>query len=487
MVAGVGARQSVPMETRRGARGLSALGTGDEGEVLAHQEDGRHRLDFSVVDGRIVTSPAEGSPRRKGPLGALEGLFLPAGYPDSVSPDYLRTRKYCWAHNIFSSAIVFFNTQFVLASVGVALPDPAAAALGWTLRQWIGGLGKFAGAHLAGRVDQDPKNWYAVGKGVFQAGMVGEAALALAPGAFLPIAIGSQVVKSAGDTLVAASQANIERHFARAGNMGEVRARNGNQDTVMDGIGTAMALAIQAGLKATQAGPAGLAAAYGVLAAGSLLMAWQASRALDMRVPSPQKMVELAGRYLDSGQAGTPEEFDRSLGLLASMTGSFGHRVQMAAGLEGLRDRPETMRRLVDLFADKDYLVYQDEGSTRVVFRPTATPETVAEAALVVARLERRLQGRKDPEDAAVLEALEESLRSLPEHQGFARSLREAGWELDSCTVPSGVRAEWGAALVRAQAPPALGPAAQERPLPGLSGADSLWSAERLAGLAVPA
>lgn len=79
-------------------------------------------------------------------------IFLPSGYPDSVSDDYLTYQIWDTVQAFCSTITGTFTTQAILKSVGVgdAEATPFAAALTWVLKDGTGMVGRITFAWWKG-------------------------------------------------------------------------------------------------------------------------------------------------------------------------------------------------------------------------------------------------------------------------------------------------------------------------------------------------
>ncbi|XP_030330282.1 RUS1 family protein C16orf58 homolog [Strigops habroptila] len=208
--------------------------------------------------GSLEAARYRGDPRgglqRLQPPGARPGsclrqlaarVLLPQGYPQSVSPDYLRYQ--CWdsLQALCSSLAGALATRAVLQAMGVG--DSAATATGatltWVLRDGVGMVTRLSFACLQGsRLDCEAKQWR------LAADVLNDAALLLellAPGwpragpALLTLAAAAKcVVGVAGG----ATRAALAVHQARRDNVAEVAAKDSSQETLVNGAGLLLAL-----------------------------------------------------------------------------------------------------------------------------------------------------------------------------------------------------------------------------------------------------
>ncbi|XP_062462854.1 RUS family member 1, partial [Pezoporus occidentalis] len=172
-------------------------------------------------------------------------VFLPHGYPHSVSPDYLQYQLWDSLQALCSSLAGSLSARAVLQAMGVG--DGAAtvtgATLTWLLRDGVGMVTRITFTCLQGsRLDCEAKQWR------LAADVINDVALLLellAPGwpragpALLTLAAaGKCVVGVAGG----ATRAALAVHQARRDNVAEVAAKDSSQETLVNGLGLLLAL-----------------------------------------------------------------------------------------------------------------------------------------------------------------------------------------------------------------------------------------------------
>lgn len=424
-----------------------------QGDLIAREYDGNDRIDYSIKDSAVITQKSENSETEisKGLKEKVRSLFFPSGYPQSVSSDYDNYRKWSAVSNAVNSAINYFSTQTLLTALGIAFPVPAVAAIAWMLKDSLSGAGKFVGSYLAKKVDQDPKKWNVAGETLKIVGSYSTHALALMPGAFLPVAIASQAIKATGETITGAAQANIEKHLATADNIGELKTKNSNQDMVSSGIGGAFAIGLQLLAGATGIGAVGLVAIYAGLTAVNIVAAWKASKALRMDFPNAKNLMKIFQNHAETKKMISPEDLDKATSLAESVKQIFSKEATLGAGIKKLTKNPEMFKEVTTLFTDKNYLLYRHKDRVMVVLRPDADRKDVAEALYCASLVDTKTespafeeQKQKLGEDRAVLDILKSSLQEVPSGAACVQELEQAGWKTDKIPLPPGKRADWG-------------------------------------------
>ncbi|CAM9973532.1 unnamed protein product, partial [Ectocarpus fasciculatus] len=241
--------------------------------------------------------------------GGLMNTFLPAGYPGSVRPEYVRYR--CWdiLQDLSSHLRGVLATQAVLEGMGVgrAGSTPLAATLQWMARDgasMVGGLlfTSVASANFGVNI----KTWRLFAD---TSNDVGLALEMLAPlpafregGRFLRLICIASVFKAACGVAGGATGAAITEHWAIDNNIADIGAKNGAQHTVASLLGLGLSVwfarAVSVGGSASGSRVWGW---YAVLTLVHLLANYAAMRTLALRSLNPTRASLLVTEYL--GQA----------------------------------------------------------------------------------------------------------------------------------------------------------------------------------------
>ncbi|KAL4900576.1 hypothetical protein BDW74DRAFT_161689 [Aspergillus multicolor] len=186
------------------------------------------------------------SPSTSWSLSSLRGLlinvFLPAGYPHSVSDDYTPYQIFDSLQAFSSSIAGLLASRAVLQGVGVGNADasPTSALLLHILQDTSGRIATILFAHRVGTALEPECKMYRFAADIFNdLAMVLDC---LSP--MIPAGVSRVTVLSAAGVLRAlcgvaggSSKASLSAHFARWGNLAEVNAKDSSQETVISLIG----------------------------------------------------------------------------------------------------------------------------------------------------------------------------------------------------------------------------------------------------------
>ncbi|KAK0393050.1 hypothetical protein QR680_000033 [Steinernema hermaphroditum] len=167
----------------------------------------------------------------------LISVFLPQGYPYTVTSDYVSYQIWDTVQAFASSLVGALATEAVLEGVGVGSGQASvlAATIVWLLKDGCGMVGRIVFAWLQGsRLDIDCKKWRLI------ADILNDFAFLidlLAPAAgewFICFAIGSSLLRSFVGVAGGATRAAIIQHQARRHNLADVAAKDGSQETLVN-------------------------------------------------------------------------------------------------------------------------------------------------------------------------------------------------------------------------------------------------------------
>uniref|UniRef100_A0A8B9M3H6 Zgc:162613 n=1 Tax=Astyanax mexicanus TaxID=7994 RepID=A0A8B9M3H6_ASTMX len=164
-------------------------------------------------------------------------VFLPQGYPESVSEDYLQYQFWDTLQAFSSSLSGTLATQASLRGVGVGNQEAtvAAATITWLLRDGTGMLGRILFAWLKGsKLDSEAKKWRLFADILNDLAMFMEIAAPHFPPFFTLIVCIAGIFKSIVGVAGGATRAALTVHQARRNNMADISAKDGSQETLVN-------------------------------------------------------------------------------------------------------------------------------------------------------------------------------------------------------------------------------------------------------------
>ncbi|XP_042220326.1 RUS family member 1-like isoform X2 [Homarus americanus] len=177
----------------------------------------------------------------------LKDVFLPRGYPESVSPDYLQYQMWDTIQAYCSSIAGALSLQATLTGLGVGeeAATPLAATLTWLLKDGSGMVASIAFAHWRGsQLDCNSKQWRLFADVANDLGHLLKLLGPLLPVPFLAVMCVSAVMMALVGVAGGGTRAALTSHQARRDNMADVSAKDGSQETVVNLIALFTSLTI---------------------------------------------------------------------------------------------------------------------------------------------------------------------------------------------------------------------------------------------------
>ncbi|XP_045794757.1 protein root UVB sensitive 5 isoform X1 [Trifolium pratense] len=180
----------------------------------------------------------------------IKDFILPAGFPGSVSDDYLQYMLLQFPTNVTGWICHTIVTSSLLKAVGVGsfsgtTAAASAAAIRWVSKDGIGAVGRlFIGGRFGNLFDDDPKQWRMYADFIGSAGSVFDLTTQLYPGYFLPLASLGNLTKAVARGLKDPSFRVIQSHFAISANLGEVAAKEEVWEVVAQLVGLGLGILI---------------------------------------------------------------------------------------------------------------------------------------------------------------------------------------------------------------------------------------------------
>ncbi|KAK3226148.1 hypothetical protein Dsin_006010 [Dipteronia sinensis] len=217
------------------------------GSAKRYMLDAEWQVQMIIAEHGSVDNRFQGSHLSNASLSWLpetvKDFIFPAGFPGSVSDDYLQymllqfpTNVTAWICNtlVTSSllkACCFNSGHYFASAVGVGSfsgtsAAASAAAIRWVSKDGIGALGRlFIGGRFGNLFDDDPKQWRMYADFIGSAGSIFDLTTQVYPAYFLTLASLGNLAKAVARGLKDPSSRVIQNHFAISGNLGEVAAK----------------------------------------------------------------------------------------------------------------------------------------------------------------------------------------------------------------------------------------------------------------------
>ncbi|KAL5380295.1 hypothetical protein DPSP01_007870 [Paraphaeosphaeria sporulosa] len=406
-------------------------------------------------------------------------VFLPAGYPHTVTEDYIQYQIYDSLQAFSSSIAGLLSSRAVLEGVGVGDADasPTAALLLSVLQESMGRIATILFAHRLGTSLEPECKMYRLAADVFNdTAMILDCLSPAFPKATRVLILSfSSVLRSLCGVCAGSSKASLSAHFAKRGNLGELNAKDSSQETVISLLGMLAGSIVVSWIKTPMATWSTLIALLSI----HLATNYAAVKSVSMRSLNRQRANIVLSSLLRDGRILSPAEvsareriFERDGALrwidgsvlghcrigapLENMLHFMGHRRHKRSGAVDLQDL--TLADLVRVYQDEAYLLWSCGSAAVIVLKQDCSPLDQLKAWTQALLLARKGTMRDEPKAAehdtsgGRLAELRFALEEVKElFDAYETKLRDAGWDLDVAVLESrpGVRVqiktEWAA------------------------------------------
>lgn len=236
-----------PTVTHRSQRGKKTTVhlRGDEWKMIEYNDQKKVR--------RVISLPqqeCEEEFERKPPTAVWEffqEVFLPRGYPDSVSSDYLEYQIWDSLQALGSSLAFNLSNHRVLKGLGVG--DASASIIGatltWMLKDGTGMIGRILFSYLKGfSLDVDCKKWRLFADIINDIAFLMDMLSPIFSHYIILVQCSSGLLKSLVGTIGGSTRAAFTQHQARRKNLADVSAKDNSQETLVNLVALLLGLTI---------------------------------------------------------------------------------------------------------------------------------------------------------------------------------------------------------------------------------------------------
>lgn len=313
-------------------------------------------------------------------------VFLPYGYPDSVSEDYFEYQIWDTVQAFCSTITGTFTTQAILKGVGVGNPEaaPLAAAITWVLKDGTGMIGRIVFAWWKGSsLDADCKKWRLFADILNDGAMTLELLLPTFGSYSWQILCLTTAMKAMVGVAGGATRASVTQHQAIKGNMADVSAKDGSQETLVNLVASIVGVVLLALLHGQCEWI--LFLMFTVI---HLLANYYAVKSLVFRNLNTTRLTLVLQTYLKLDTVLNPFMMNKK----ESVVLGFGPKINMLCGYDirmgsSLKHLPtitngRELRKHIEIFQEKKYLLIPDVNNRIIYisFRKGETAEDVLTA-----------------------------------------------------------------------------------------------------------
>ncbi|XP_037111868.1 RUS1 family protein C16orf58 homolog isoform X1 [Syngnathus acus] len=380
--------------------------------------------------------------------GLFKSVFLPQGYPESVSGDYLQYQFWDTVQAFSSSLSGTLATQASLRGVGVGKQEAtvAAATVTWLLRDGTGMLGRIVFAWLKGYISAlrlsvrggkrtrvifvngasvlgtswtlRPRN----GDILNDFAMFMEILAPFFPAWFTLIACTSGLFKAVVGVAGGATRAALTAHQARRDNMADISAKDGSQETLVNLAGLLVSLIL---IPLVTDNPALTISLFFLFTALHLFANYKAVRSVVMETLNEERLSIALRRFLHDGRVLTPMEANRQEPVFLEFRKTLP--IKLGVRLQEVVQSPEEFR-LALMRKGAPFLLGITNGCVRVCLAAHARTRDEIRATCQAIWLSDVLSPRRQH---GLSEMVHKSYKLMDtEFDAFHKGLEAAGWDV---------------------------------------------------------
>ncbi|XP_049494672.1 RUS family member 1 isoform X2 [Panthera uncia] len=373
---------------------------------------------FTVKPQRLAGGAGGALGTASPPLSSLIAVFLPQGFPDSVSPDYLPYQLWDSVQAFASSLSGSLATHAVLLGIGVgnAKASVSAATATWLVKDSTGMLGRIIFAWWKGsKLDCNAKQWRLFADILNDVAMFLEIMAPIYPIFFTITICTSNLAKCIVSVAGGATRAALTMHQARRNNMADVSAKDSSQETLVNLAGLLVSLLM---LPLVSDCPGFSLGCFFFLTALHIYANYRAVRALVIETLNEGRLRLVLKHFLQRGEVLGPTSANQMEPLWTGFWPS--QSLSLGVPLHRLTSSVFDLQQLVEGHQEP-YLLHWDlsQNQVQVVLSQMAGPETILRAATHGLVLEA-LQG-----DGPLPRGLEELRNQV------RAGLQDAGWKTE--------------------------------------------------------
>ncbi|KAG7334677.1 hypothetical protein KOW79_001273 [Hemibagrus wyckioides] len=425
---------------------------GGGGGVIATEKYGSQEAwTYRIQDGGMRRERVgdERVTRGKSITAAFKNVFLPQGYPESVSDDYLHYQIWDTLQAFSSSLSGTLATQASLKGVGVGNQEAtvAAATVTWLLRDGTGMLGRILFAWFKGsKLDSEAKKWRLFADVLNDVAMLMEITAPHFPPFFTLIVCLAGVFKSIVGVAGGATRAALTVHQARRNNMADISAKDGSQETLVNLAGLLVSLVL---IPLVTDNPVLTFLLFFLFTALHLFANYKAVRSVVMETLNEARLAIVLRRYLLDGRILSPAEANGREPVFLEFRTDV--RIKLGVRLGDVIKQPQELQ-LALKNNNRSYIIAVQNGSVCVCLSAEASVRDEIMAACQAVCISTVLHSSPQHTALAPLSEIRDSWELVSEShklmdrifQPFLSGLEKAGWQTDRTLLDwDEWRAEW--------------------------------------------
>lgn len=191
------------------------------------------------ADGTLVRRSAQSRSVRS-LRSAFQAVFLPQGFPDSVSRDYVEYQIWDSVQALCSYSTNTISVKAMLKGMGVGDDSATASAalVTWLMKDGCGMIGRIVFAWAQGKdLDNNSKQWRLVADAADDSARILSLLAPAFPDYFRAVMCLVQLMYAVVGVAGGATRNAVTQHQSRMNNSGDVSAKDGSQETMVTLVG----------------------------------------------------------------------------------------------------------------------------------------------------------------------------------------------------------------------------------------------------------
>jgi len=385
---------------------------------------------------------------RQGFWALFRSVFLPIGYPETVTADY-GVFQICDTVQALSSYLRgLLTTRSTLIAIGVGRPnaDATSAVAQFIFRDLAGLFGSVLFSwRYSSSFGLEVKHWRLFADVINDIALCLELLSPLFPaGCFVAILCSASICKALCGCSAGATRVAIASHFAVASNETDIVSKEGIQETMVSVLGMICGLILTQCLDRNEHQFAIVVVIFSVLTAVHIVANYIAVRSLELRSLSRRRMAIVTAHWMESKEVITPQRacrldtvchfdlFPFNLCGGVSVCGRNGNAVEVVPGIEIERISPQWMRWNLQCLESSKFRVAVEGRKVLIAFHLEAADSDFVGAFFILEAvrqwmLERIASGHGDGMEP------DGALRIPPESERvrFGLKLKDSQWAVD--------------------------------------------------------
>ena len=379
----------------------------------------------------------------------IKRVYLPAGYPSSVTRDYLAFTKYRTLQNLASSIMTVISTEALLFGLGLGKKVAAGiAATNWVLKDGASYLAKvFYGSVAGSKFDMDPKAWRVAADITEDVGGMMEILTPLFPSNFLLLASAANILKGVSQMTGTATRHVVYRSLAASGqqNIGDIATKGESQGVTLKmlGLGAGIMISSRIGQNYYR-----LLGAYWAFAAVHLAANWRSMRCVQFSYFNKQRAAIAIEHHLQGKPLPTPYEVSHIERIILPPWRGFEPYVRIGASVRNAVSRAEQLQVALQKCPRERFVITVSPGGyINTMLRDDATPIDPLRAyyAIQVLLRNRRVKSAGILPDIQIGEEIREACAYMRKNvHKFLLEAASVGWDVRHIVISdSSVRVRW--------------------------------------------